>query len=103
MGDPRTTKVSSLTRVTSVKSANPERLTDSLREDIKTIKTFQYGHCPNFFDTFFDQLIVPKKVIFYPKLTIFVGFFSNFCHHYQQNYQNFDQNYHGNDYYQCPN
>merc|ERR1712208_212277 len=27
-----------------------------------------------FFDTFFDQLIVPKKVIFYPKLTIFVGF-----------------------------
>ena len=30
--------------------------------------------CPNFLDTFFDRLIVPKKVIFYPKLTIFVGF-----------------------------
>ena len=26
-------------------------------------------------------------------------FFSNFCHHYHQNYQYFDQNYHGNDYY----
>ena len=30
--------------------------------------------CPNFWTPFFDQLIVPKKVIFYPKLTIFVGF-----------------------------
>ena len=29
---------------------------------------------PEFFWHFFDQLIVPKKVIFYPKLTIFVGF-----------------------------
>ena len=55
-----------------------------LREDIKTKNTLQFGHCPNlggwvypcpnFFDTFFDQLIVPKKVIFYPKLSIFVGF-----------------------------
>ena len=55
-----------------------------LREDIKAKKTFQFGHCPkvgggvypcpNFLDTFFDRLIVPKKVIFYPKLTIFVGF-----------------------------
>ena len=60
---------------------------DWLREDIGTKKTFQFGHCPNFFFFgggslplpeffwhFFDQLIVPKKVIFYPKLTIFVGF-----------------------------
>ena len=46
-----------------------------------------------FWTPFFDQLIVPKKVIFYPKLTIFVGFFSIFCHHYHQNDQNFDQNY----------
>ena len=57
-----------------------------IREDIKSKNTLQFGHCPNlgggggvypcpnFFDTFFDQLIVPKKVIFYPKLTIFVGF-----------------------------
>ena len=54
---------------------------------------------PEFFGPFFHQVIVPKKVIFYPKLTIFVGFFSIFCHHYHQNYQNFDQNYHGNNYY----
>ncbi len=49
-------------------------------------KTFQFGHCPKvggdggvtlariFLTRFFDQLIVPKKVIFYPKLTIFVVF-----------------------------
>ena len=30
--------------------------------------------CPNFLVLFFHQVIVPKKVIFYPKLTIFVGF-----------------------------
>ena len=29
---------------------------------------------PEFFGPFFHQVIVPKKVIFYPKLTIFVGF-----------------------------
>ena len=52
-------------------------------------KTFQFGHCPKmcvggggggvtlariFWTPFFDQLIVPKKVIFYPKLTTFLGF-----------------------------
>ena len=30
--------------------------------------------CPNFLVLFFHQVIVPKKVIFYPKLTIFIGF-----------------------------
>ena len=59
-------------------------MSSQLREDIKTKNTLQFGHCPNvgggglplpeFFWHFFDQLIVPKKVIFYPKLTIFVGF-----------------------------
>ena len=33
------------------------------------------------FWSFFHQVIVPKKVMFYPKLTILVGFFfSIFCH-----------------------
>ena len=33
-----------------------------------------FNPCPNFLVLFFHQVIVPKKVIFYPKLAIFVGF-----------------------------
>merc|ERR1712074_505738 len=33
-----------------------------------------FSPSPIFLTLFFDQIIVPKKVIFYPKLTIFVGF-----------------------------
>ena len=45
---------------------NEDRREVQAREDIQTKKTFQFGHCPNFLDTFFFTKLKSRKTSWRP-------------------------------------